>query len=398
LNAARFAFCTLHFALCTLHFPGSHAPRGNPPAPTLCVGPGDAERRGRPVPTEDRGNEGKSARAAEPPGKEAPAPVVAGKLRTFTPGAVWPDTAGTHINAHGGGILYQDGTYYWVGEKRGRQQEALGFNVYSSKDLYNWRYEGVALAPVEGDPNHDLAKGCAMERPKILYNDRTKKYVMWFHLELRGKGYSAARAAVATSDKVAGPYKFLKSFRPNGNMSRDMTLFQDDDDAAYHIFASRDNMDMRICRLTEDYLGPTGEDRVISSHEREAPAMFKHRGKYYLITSACSAWAPNAARLYKADSVWGPWSNEGNPVRGPNANTTFGAQSTHVLPVAGRQGAFIFMADRWRGNGNLIDSRYVWLPIQFQDGRVVIEWMDQWDLRWFDSPRRTDIPVCPTAN
>jgi len=200
------AFCILHFAFCILHslaahFPGSHAPRGNPPAPTLCVGPGDAERRGRPVPTEDRGNEGKSARAAEPPGKEAPAPVVAGKLRTFTPGAVWPDTAGTHVNAHGGGILYQDGTYYWVGEKRGRQQEALGFNVYSSKDLYNWRYEGVALAPVEGDPNHDLAKGCAMERPKILYNDRTKKYVMWFHLELRGKGYSAARAAVATSTK-----------------------------------------------------------------------------------------------------------------------------------------------------------------------------------------------------
>ena len=362
------ASCALHFAFCTLHF-------------AFCISYSSVAHATQP------------ARAADPSGKETSAAPSAVQLRTFSPGAVWPDTNGVHINAHGGGILYKDGTYYWVGEKRGRQQEALGFNVYSSKDLYNWRYEGVALAPVEGDPQHDLAKGCAMERPKILYNDRTKKYVMWFHLELRGKGYSAARAAVAISDKVAGPYKFLRSFRPNGNMSRDMTLFQDDDGAAYHIFASRDNVDMRICRLTGDYLGPTSEDRVISSDEREAPAMLKHRGKYYLITSACSAWAPNAARLYKADSIRGPWSNEGNPVRGPNANTTFGCQSTHVLPVAGREGAFIFMADRWRGNGNLIDSRYVWLPIQFDGDRVVIEWMDHWDLRWFDKAGRTDIPV-----
>ena len=66
------------------------------------------------------------------------------------------------------------------------------------------------------------------------------------------------------------------------------------------------------------------------------------------------------------------------------------------------------MADRWQGRGNLIDSRYVWLPIQFQDGRVVIEWIDQWDLGWLDRPGRTDIPVgrdrrtdilvCPTAD
>ena len=31
---------------------------------------------------------------------------------------------------------------------------------------------------------------------------------MWFHLELRGKGYKAARAGLAISDKVTGPYTF----------------------------------------------------------------------------------------------------------------------------------------------------------------------------------------------
>ncbi|KAA6310420.1 hypothetical protein EZS27_038272, partial [termite gut metagenome] len=33
----------------------------------------------------------------------------------FTPGAIWPDNNGVHINAHGGGILYHEGKYYWFG-------------------------------------------------------------------------------------------------------------------------------------------------------------------------------------------------------------------------------------------------------------------------------------------
>ena len=302
--------------------------------------------------------------------------------RSFTPGAIWPDTNGVHINAHGGGMLYEDGTYYWFGEKRGRHASE-GINVYSSQDLYNWRYEGVALAPEEGDPEHDIARGCVMERPKVLHNEKTGQYVMWFHLELKGQGYRAARAAVATSDTIAGPYQFVRSFRPNGNMSRDMTLFKDDDGTAYHVFASRDNYDMRICQLSDDYLSPTEKDVVIHSDHREAPALFKHGGKYYLITSACSGWEANEARIDTADSIRGPWVSEGNPARGMRAETTFDSQSTYVLPVEGREGAFIFMADRWNRE-NLADSRYVWLPVAFEDGRAAVGWVEEWDLGWFD--------------
>ena len=35
---------------------------------------------------------------------------------SFTPKAIWNDTDGNPINAHGGGIMYHDGTYYWYGE------------------------------------------------------------------------------------------------------------------------------------------------------------------------------------------------------------------------------------------------------------------------------------------
>lgn len=53
---------------------------------------------------------------------------------------------------------------------------------------------------VSEEAGNEIEKGCIMERPKVIYNKRTKKFVMWFHLELKGKGYEAARAGVAVSD------------------------------------------------------------------------------------------------------------------------------------------------------------------------------------------------------
>ena len=41
-----------------------------------------------------------------------------------------------------------------------------------------------------------------IERPKVIYNDKTKKYVMWMHIDKRH--YEYARAGVAVSDKVTG--------------------------------------------------------------------------------------------------------------------------------------------------------------------------------------------------
>lgn len=301
-------------------------------------------------------------------------------LKTFTPGQLWYDDKGELINAHGGGILYMDKTYYWFGEKRGRHGSE-GVNVYSSKDLYNWTFRGLALAQQE-DTTSDITKGCVMERPKVIYNKKTKQFVMWFHLELKGKGYSAARAAVAVSDKVTGPYRFISSFRPNGNMSRDMGLFVDEDGSAYHIYSSRENYDLRIAKLSADYLTPTAQDTLLFSKHREAPALFRSNNKYYLITSGCTGWAPNRASLHVATSLFGPWQLAGDPMTGTGADSTFGGQSTFVLPVQGKKDAFIFIADKWNPK-DLRDSRYLWLPVQFKEQTPVIEWTDQWNMSFF---------------
>jgi beta-galactosidase len=302
--------------------------------------------------------------------------------KSFTPGELWYDNTGELINAHGGGILYINKKYYWFGEKRG-QRGSEGVNVYSSADLYNWKFEGLALSPNYTDTAHDIAKGCVMERPKVIYNASTRKYIMWFHLELRGKGYSAARAAVAVSDKVTGPYTYVHSFRPNSNMSRDMTLFKDGKDSAYIIYSSRENYDLRIAKLSDDYLTATESDKLLFSKHREAPAILKYKEQYYLITSGCTGWQPNKATVHRSASVWGPWEElPVNPMSGPKAETTFDGQSTYILPVAGKKDYFIFLADKWNPR-DLKDSRYLWLPVQFRDDTTVVEWTNEWEIKQF---------------
>ena len=137
---------------------------------------------------------------------------------------------------------------------------------------------------------------------------------------------------------------------------------------------------MHISLLTDDYLKPSGiENRIFIDKSREAPAMFKNQGKYYLITSGCTGWSPNPAMLASADSILGEWTELYNPCKGTNSDSTFLAQSTFVLPVPGKPGKFIFMADRWNKT-NLEDSRYVWLPLEFENDFVTIRWKASWDL------------------
>ena len=343
------------------------------------------------------------------------AEASASENRVFKPGGIFPDTDGVHINAHGPGMLYYDNTYYWFGEHkiqgRAGNKAHVGIRCYASKDLYNWKNEGVALSVVKDDKRHEITQGCVLERPKVIYNAKTKKFVMWFHLEFKDAGYLTARTGVATSDSPVGPYTYLYSFRPNagqwpinvtdadkklppknllgrdhigGQMARDMTLFVDDDQKAYHFYASEDNGTMHISQLTDDYLRPSGKyKRLFIGRYMEAPAVFKHKGKYYFIASDCTGWAPNAARSASADSIWGPWIELGNPCIGPNAEKTFNAQSTYVLPVAGKDGCFIFMADSWRPQ-NAIDGRYVWLPVKFtKNDKFILQWSEKWDLTIF---------------
>ncbi|WP_074017371.1 discoidin domain-containing protein [Anaeromassilibacillus senegalensis] len=332
-----------------------------------------------------------------------------GNLKKFVPGDKWLDTEGDFIQAHGGGIMYdtKSETYYWYGENKDIDNDpgttrtpVVGVSCYSSKDLYNWKYEGLALDPKiqTGEYADELGPENVLERPKVIYNDSTGKYVMWAHID--SANYGKAAAGVAVSDSPTGPFTYIRSERPNGQMSRDMTLYKDEDGKAYLIYSSENNATLYISLLSDDYLSQSGTyTRNFVNMSREAPAMFKHDGKYYIVSSGCTGWSPNAAGYGVADSPLGPFEKLlPNPCVGPDANLTFRGQSTHVLPVEGRPDKFIFMADRWNAN-NLQDSRYLWLPMQFnEDGSLKIEWMDEWDLSYFGADRSELLAVQKEAS
>ena len=173
----------------------------------------------------------------------------------------------------------------------------------------------------------------------------------------------------------------------NGQMARDMTLFVDDDDKAYHIYSSEDNSTLHISQLSEDYLTHSGKyKRFFPSKFNEAPTMMKtSSGKYFIISSGCTGWNPNAARSASAQSIFGPWKELGNPCVSKDSLTTYYSQSTYILPVQGSKDAYIFMADRWKPE-NPIEGKYIWLPLKIKDDKLVeLEWKENWDLSIFNN-------------
>ncbi|WP_159473154.1 glycoside hydrolase family 43 protein [Dyadobacter sp. 3J3] len=298
---------------------------------------------------------------------------------------VWKDTDGNFINAHGGGILYHQGVYYWFGEiKKGntwlvpdRKREcyrvaASGISCYSSKDLKNWKFEKTALASTTSDRQSDLDTGRVMERPKVIYNQKTKQFVMWMHMD--SKDYTYARTGVAVSSTPAGPYQYLGSQKPDEQNSGDLTLFKDDDGSAYLIFASENDNSIYINRLSNDYCSLTNQSlNIFEGLRRTAPVMFKLGKRYYLITSTGTEWSPNATSYAVSDSLLGDWRPLGNPCVGPFSETTFSSQGSFVLPIDPKKGKFLFMADRWNKT-DLENSRYLWLPMEVKGDVINVTW------------------------
>ncbi len=301
-------------------------------------------------------------------------------------GTVWTDTQGKPIHAHGGCILYSEGWYYWYGEDRSENHYV---NCYRSKDLMNWEFRNHVLTTfsrTEKSRNdvdlmlireahtdygavhklcidaEDVYRKVNIERPKVLYNATTKQYVMWAHFE-NGVNYSWARAAVATCDTPDGDFVYRGSFRPLGYMSRDCTIFQDEDGTAYFISSSNDNADMHIYRMNDDYLDVKNlVNRLFVGEFREAPVVFKRNGRYYIINSACSGWIPNQCQYSTAEAMDGEWE----PLRFCADDTTYRTQPAFAVTLTNKRGELVlYMGDRWSGS-EYFSSSYVMLPLEFK--------------------------------
>ncbi|MBP5726977.1 MAG: family 43 glycosylhydrolase [Clostridia bacterium] len=350
----------------------------------------------------------------------------------FYPGREWLDTAGKPIQAHGGSILKVGDTFYWYGENKEKTDGKNGIwhwgvRCYRSCDLYNWEDCGIIIPPDEKDEHSPLNPASMMDRPHILYNCRTKKYVCWLKImEKNGE----QTETILTADDILGPYMIVrKGVRPLGMSAGDFDLASAEDGKGYYFF-ERVHSETIIADLTEDFTGVTGYYSTHFPHSqppfvREATAHFIRKGKHYLVTSGTTGYLPNPSEIAAADTWHGPYRVLGDPHPGDESRTSYHSQITSVFRVPGKKDLFIALADRWVPGfmdlryedysewfrirfspdptpeeqarmtelqrllppDNAVNTslaRYVWLPFRFEGDMGILDWRDQWTLEEFD--------------
>jgi len=325
-----------------------------------------------------------------PPSALAPATVVTTKAapqpavvvdpgpQTITPGGIWPDDRGKHIQAHGGGIIKVGDTYYWFGEDYSADNPPGKpiVSCYASKDLAHWQFRNQVE---KADDPAKLGPKWILERPKVYYNALTKKFVMYAHID--DKDYRYAHVAVFTCDTPDGDYQYLTNFRPLDQESRDIGQFVDDDGSAYLIFESRPNKGFFIAKLSDDYLGVEKQTAFINA-PLEGGALVHYKDLYYVIGSHITGWAPNPNVYATATALEGPWSEFKDIA--PPEKKTYHSQSSFMLKVEGsKTTSVILMADWWVHTDHplkLNDARYIWMPLEIGDGGLSLPQPGEWTI------------------
>jgi Glycosyl hydrolases family 43 len=346
---------------------------------------------------------------------------------SIRPGQVWLDTSGERIQAHGGSLFYRQGTYYWYGENKERTTPGSGnwhwgVRAYSSTDLYNWDDRGLIIPPVLDDPDSPLHPAQKMDRPHIIFNERTGTYVCW--LKVMGSGAHDTQAStVLVADSLLGPYTIVRAgLTPLGMSAGDFDLVVDPETRKAYYYFEKVHTHLVCAELSDDYTDVTGEHSLHFPHPcppftREAPAHFERGGVHYLVTSGSTGYFPNFSEFASAPDYHGPWQVLGDAHPDDRSRTSFRSQISSVFKHPGKQDLYLALADRWlpelpdnlpdvyesvaarvRGEAppaappgadmaaimaagrceNTAIADYVWLPIRFDGDTPRIDWLDEW--------------------
>ncbi|HQK39871.1 MAG TPA: family 43 glycosylhydrolase [Flavobacterium alvei] len=278
-----------------------------------------------------------------------------GKMNAIYSGTPWFDQNRNVVSAHGANIIKDKDKFYLFGEAHTDVSNAFaGFNCYSSKDLYNWKFESTAL-PVQNSGK--LGPNSVGERVKVMKNPKTKEYIMFMHAD--SITYKNQFVGYATSKKVTGPYEFKGALLFNGKPIKkwDMGVFQDTDGSGYILIHGGE-----IYKLSDDYQSVVEQLNPNMTSGFESPTMLKKEGIYFLIGSHLTSWERNDNYYYTSNSIKGPWISRG--LIAPEGSLTWNSQSTFVLPIQGtKDTTFMFMGDRWSFPKQASSATYVWQPL-----------------------------------
>jgi hypothetical protein len=298
----------------------------------------------------------------------------------------WYDTSGNLLQVRSGALRQYNGLFYWYGSPPPATDQVC----YTSNDLVHWAYKGVIIK-LPNDAN----------RMDVLYNDSTKKYVMF--LKYIG---NAAYLGICTATAPEGPFTFVSQTLVDGSKIGDMSMYKDDDGKAYLAYvwdSLGSNRQHGIYQMSSDYLTLNKRMYLFNVPSREAPMIFKRNGTYFYGVSETNGIDPSATRFYTATNLTGPWSGAAI-MSTPGSNVTYESQCDFVFPFTGSQGTFYMLdADRWKPAGAR-QGNYIWLPLEFNAAGVpTMNYYQDWDLnpttgawRTFDRTTR-DLALGKTA-
>lgn len=292
-------------------------------------------------------------------------------LTTIYSGVPWFDEKGNTVSAHGANIVKDNGTYYLFGERHDDTSNAfVGFNCYSSVDLYNWKFERIALSQ---QLSGKLGPKRVGERPKVMKCPSTGEYVMYMHADTLG--YVDQFVGYATAKNITGPYTFHGPLLFNGKPIKkwDMGTFQDKDGSGYVLLHGGD-----IYKLNDDYKSIS--EQVNKAFERgfESPAIFRKDSLYYFLGSDLTGWERNDNYYFTATSLKGPWTKRG--FFAPQGTLTWNSQTTFVFPIEGtKETTYMFMGDRWSFPKQASAATYVWQPLTVSGYNISLpEFKEAW--------------------
>lgn len=353
-------------------------------------------------------------------------------MNKIKPGEPIRDNNGKLVQAHAGQIIYENGVFYWYGEDKSNmvvdkvgEPYHNGVHAYSSTDLYNWRDEGIILR-AENNIESPLDFRRIVDRPHILFNEKTKKYVMW--VKLAGgkdnlRDWKNQRAGIAVADTLLGPYEFVKDFCPNNHHMGDFDFVEDNGEMFIYFSNIVNNPSNVACmKLTDDYMDVKEGvsyhfDYDAPPNTRESPAFFKMNGEIYVTTSGCTGYHPNPSTISKIKTVGGEVCELGNVCIGDTTKSTFHSQISCVFRHPEKKNLYIALADRWLSDldisklpwitegyrilqsktpiktdltwqevwkyskRNISLATYVWLPFELDENGVPrLCWADEWKI------------------
>lgn len=270
-------------------------------------------------------------------------------------GIPWLDDRGKTVSAHGANIVLDKGKYYLFGEYKTDSANVFnGFSCYSSVDLYNWKFEQIAL-PVQTAGK--LGPNRVGERPKVMKCPTTGEYILYMHVDTLG--YSDQFVGYATAHNITGPYTFQGPLFFKGKPIRkwDMGTFQDKDGSGYILIHGGE-----IYKLADNYKSVVAKVNETLTPGFESPTIFRKDSLYYFLGSHLTSWERNDNYYFTATTLEGPWTKRG--LLAPEGTLTWNSQCTFVLPIMGKKDTtYMYMGDRWSFPKQTSSATYVWQPL-----------------------------------